>query len=119
MARHGPMVLGICRRLLRDPNDADDAFQARFLVLVHRAGTLRRRDLLGNWLYEVAHRVATRSRALAARRLARAPHGPDMVDRTSTADGRREGRMNPTSTPGRSPGCTTRSTSFRNDTGRR
>jgi RNA polymerase sigma factor (sigma-70 family) len=86
MARHGPMVLGICQRLLRDPNDVDDAFQATFLVLVRKAGTLRRRDLLGNWLYGVAHRVAIRSRGLAARRLARAPHGQEMIDRLD-ADG--------------------------------
>ena len=66
IARHGPMVLGVCRQLLRDPNDVDDAFQATFLVLVRKAGTLRRRDLLGNWLYGVAHRVATRARVLAA-----------------------------------------------------
>ena len=48
VARHGPMVLGVCRQLLRDPNDVDDAFQATFLVLVRKASTLRRRDLLGN-----------------------------------------------------------------------
>ena len=81
IARHGPMVLGVCRQFLRDPNDVDDAFQATFLVLVRRAGTLRRRDLLGNWLYGVAHRVAMRSRAVAARRSARAPHGQDVVER--------------------------------------
>ena len=72
MALHGPMVLGVCRQLLRDPNDVDDAFQATFLVLVRKVGTLRRCDLLGNWLYGVAHRVASRARALAARRMARA-----------------------------------------------
>src|SRR5215471_15124223 len=54
VSRHGPMVLGICRRLLDDPNDVEDAFQATFLVLVRRAGALRRRDLLGNWLFGVA-----------------------------------------------------------------
>ncbi len=80
IARHGPMVLGVCRRLLRDPNDVDDAFQATFLVLVRKAGTLRRRDLLGNWLYGVAHKVATRSRVLAAKRTARVPHGQDAID---------------------------------------
>ena len=58
VARHGPMVLSVCRQLLRDPNDVDDAFQATFLVLVRKAGTLRRCDLLGNWLYGVAYRVA-------------------------------------------------------------
>ncbi len=81
IARHGPMVLGVCRQLLRDPNDVDDAFQATFLVLVRKAGTLRRCDLLGNWLYGVAYRVATRARVLAARRLARAPYGHEAVDR--------------------------------------
>ncbi len=71
VARHGPMVLGVCRQLLRDPNDVDDAFQATFLVLVRKAGSLKRCDLLGNWLYGVAHRVAVRARSLAARRAAR------------------------------------------------
>ncbi len=70
VSRHGPMVLGVCRQLLRDPNDVDDAFQATFLILVRKAGSLRRRDLLGNWLYGVAYRVAVRSRAIAARRAA-------------------------------------------------
>jgi RNA polymerase sigma factor (sigma-70 family) len=68
MTRYGPMVLGVCRQLLHDPNDVDDAFQATFLVLVRKAGTLRRCDLLGNWLYGVAYRVATRARVMASRR---------------------------------------------------
>ncbi len=88
IARHGPMVLGVCRRLLRDPNDVDDAFQATFLVLVRKAGTLQQRHLLGNWLYGVAHRVATRSRCLAAKRLARVPHGQDTLDRLDADDSR-------------------------------
>src|SRR5882762_2370923 len=66
--RHGPMVHGVCRRLLRDAHDAEDAFQATFLVLVRRAGQLRQRELLANWLYGVAQRVALRARALVARR---------------------------------------------------
>ena len=81
IARHGPMVLGVCRQLLRDPNDVDDAFQATFLVLVRKAATLQRRDLLGNWLYGVAFRVATRARVMAARRAAKAPHGQEPFDR--------------------------------------
>ncbi len=89
IARHGPMVLGVCRQLLRDPNDVDDAFQATFLVLVRKAGTLRRRDLLGNWLYGVAYRVATRARVLAARRTAKAPFGQDAVDRFDASQGGR------------------------------
>src|SRR6516165_5817613 len=52
--RHGPMVLGVCRRLLRDPHDADDAFQAAFLVLVHKASSIAPRHAVGNWLYGVA-----------------------------------------------------------------
>src|SRR5580693_10302910 len=75
VARHGPMVLSVCRQLLRDPNDVDDAFQATFLVLIRKAGTLRRCDLLGNWLYGVAYRVAARVRALSARRNSRLGSG--------------------------------------------
>jgi RNA polymerase sigma factor (sigma-70 family) len=68
VTRHGPMVLKVCRQLLNDPNDVDDAFQATFIVLARRASSLRRRDLLGNWLYGVAYRVARRARSLAAQR---------------------------------------------------
>lgn len=68
VARYGPMVLRVCRQLLRDPNDVDDAFQVTFLILVRKASSLKRCDLLGNWLYGVAHRVALRTRNLAARR---------------------------------------------------
>jgi RNA polymerase sigma factor (sigma-70 family) len=68
--RHGPMILAICRRLLRDPNDVDDAFQATFLVLVRRVGSIRKRDSIGSWLHGVAVRVAHRGRQRAARRMA-------------------------------------------------
>jgi RNA polymerase sigma factor (sigma-70 family) len=69
--RYGPMVLGVCRRVLCDPHDADDAFQATFLVLVRKAGSVGRPELLGNWLYGVAYRTALKARAAAARRHAR------------------------------------------------
>jgi RNA polymerase sigma factor (sigma-70 family) len=69
--RHGPMVLGVCRRLLRNPQDAEDAFQATFLVLVRKAAAIGRRELLGNWLYGVAYRTALDARAAATRRRAR------------------------------------------------
>jgi RNA polymerase sigma factor (sigma-70 family) len=76
LARHGPMVLGVCRRALRDPNDADDAFQAVFLVLVRQAGSVRVEGSLGRWLYGVSRRVAARARADAARRAAREAEVP-------------------------------------------
>lgn len=66
--RHGPMVLGVCRRVLGDEHAAEDAFQATFLVLVKKAATLRDRGLLTNWLYGVALRVSNRERARGQRR---------------------------------------------------
>ncbi|MHB1555869.1 MAG: sigma-70 family RNA polymerase sigma factor [Isosphaeraceae bacterium] len=66
--RHGPMVLRVCGGLLRDPNDADDAFQATFLVLARKARSLWVRDTIGPWLHGVAHRVATRALSDRARR---------------------------------------------------
>jgi RNA polymerase sigma factor (sigma-70 family) len=68
VARHGPMVLGVCRRMLRNEHDVEDAFQATFLVLVRRAPGIRDGELVGHWLHGVAHRVAVRARAQAARR---------------------------------------------------
>jgi RNA polymerase sigma factor (sigma-70 family) len=66
--RHGPMVLAVCRRLLAEPHDAEDAFQAAFLVLVRKASSLSRPERLGNWLYGVAYRVALKMRGQSARR---------------------------------------------------
>ena len=68
VTRHTPMVLGVCRRMLGDPGDVEDAFQATFLVLVRRAGQLGPRDAIGPWLHGVAVRVALRARTRAARR---------------------------------------------------
>src|SRR5262245_57419698 len=68
---HGPMVLGLCRRMLRDPRDIEDAFQATFLVLVRKAPAIRDRSLLSNWLYGVAHRVVRRARTRTLRRRSR------------------------------------------------
>jgi DNA-directed RNA polymerase specialized sigma24 family protein len=73
--RHGPMVLGVCRRLLTNPADVDDAFQATFLILVRKARSLRDFARLGPWLHGVAYRVAVRARADAVRRRALEQHG--------------------------------------------
>ena len=61
--RHGPMVLGLCRRVLHNDHDADDAFQAVFLLLVRKAGSLRSPEQLGPWLHGVAHRIALKARS--------------------------------------------------------
>jgi RNA polymerase sigma factor (sigma-70 family) len=82
LRRHGGMVLGVCRRALRDADEAEDAFQATFLVFVGKAGSLRRPELLGNWLYGVAQRVAAKARVGAARRRIR--EGP-LVDAPAPA----------------------------------
>ncbi|APW62736.1 ECF RNA polymerase sigma factor SigW [Paludisphaera borealis] len=78
--RHGAMVWGVCRRVLRDNHEAEDAFQATFLVLVRRAGSVRVDESLGRWLYGVAHRVARRARFETERRANRpglsAPDAP-------------------------------------------
>ena len=66
--RHGPMVLGLCRSLVRDPHEADDAFQATFLILVRKVESIKRRDTIGPWLHGVAGRVARRARDRAVRR---------------------------------------------------
>jgi len=66
--RHGPMVRGVCRRVLRNDADADDAFQAVFVVLLRKADAVRPRNQLGNWLYGVAVNVARRGRDAVARR---------------------------------------------------
>jgi RNA polymerase sigma factor (sigma-70 family) len=70
LRRHGPMVLGVCRGVLGDRPETEDAFQATFLVLVHRACTVRERDSLGRWLHGVARRIAVRAKTQAIRRRA-------------------------------------------------
>jgi RNA polymerase sigma factor (sigma-70 family) len=76
--RHGPMVLAVCRRLLQNTHDADDAFQATFLVLVRKAGSIAQPELLANWLYGVAYRVAVKARVRAARRSEHERRAPAM-----------------------------------------
>jgi RNA polymerase sigma factor (sigma-70 family) len=78
--RHGPMVWGVCRRLLPNHDDAEDAFQATFLVLVRKAASVVPREMVGNWLYGVARQTALKARATAAKRRARERQVTQMPD---------------------------------------
>src|SRR5258708_4327242 len=66
--RHGPMVLGVCRRVLRHAEDAEDVFQATFLILARKASSVLKREAIGSWLYRVAYRAAQEARVMRARR---------------------------------------------------
>jgi RNA polymerase sigma factor (sigma-70 family) len=68
VTRHGPLVLGVCRHVLRHEQDAEDAFQSTFLALARQAASIQNRRVLGAWLHEVAYRNALRLRAQSARR---------------------------------------------------
>ncbi len=68
LLRHGPMVFGVCRRILGNESDSEDAFQATFLVLCMKAASIRPRSMVGNWLYGVAQTTALKARAMSKRR---------------------------------------------------
>src|ERR1043165_3531376 len=68
LRRHGPMVLAVCKRILGNDADAEDAFQATFLVLIRRAGSIRGQNMVGNWLYGVAQKTASRALAMNSKR---------------------------------------------------
>ena len=84
--RHGPKVLGICRHVLRHDQDAEDAFQATFLVLVRKAASIGKRQAIGPWLSRVAFRVALRAKAQADKRVARETSSPDLTAVVSSPD---------------------------------
>src|SRR5262245_31038585 len=77
MARHGPMVLSVCRRVLPQTADVEDAFQATFLTLVRKAGSIRNRGSVAGWLCSVAYHAAIRTKSDAARRHAREQRAED------------------------------------------
>jgi RNA polymerase sigma factor (sigma-70 family) len=84
--RHGPMVLGVCRRILCNTHDADDAFQATFLVLVRKAPSILPPDRVGRWLYGVAYRTALKAKAMSSRRRAKQRPLEDMPARPAAVD---------------------------------
>ncbi len=84
--RHGAMVLALCNRVLRDAHEAEDAFQATFLVFARKAASIGRRESVGCWLYKVAYRIALRLRAAASRRPASAEPALDLAAPETTGD---------------------------------
>jgi RNA polymerase sigma factor (sigma-70 family) len=83
--RHGRMVLAVCRRVLHQEQDAEDAFQATFVILARKASAPGWQESIGNWLYQVAYRLAVRARRQAARRQARS--GARSLDRAPEQSG--------------------------------
>lgn len=90
MQRHGAMVLGLCRRILQDQHLADDVFQATFLLLVRKAGSIAKRGSVGSWLYGVAYRIASRTRNGVKRRQNREQEVTDMPATKTDTDASRE-----------------------------
>ena len=84
--RHGPMVLSACRRMLRCDHDAEDAFQAAFLLLARKAGAIRRREAVAGWLYQTACRIALRARQTTRKREVSMPQGMESATPDSETD---------------------------------
>ena len=89
--RHGAMVLGVCRRVLNNAHDAEDAFQATFLVLVRKARSIAKQEAVGSWLYGVAYRVAHKARAGAVRRCRHERQAATLAARSSEGEEAGEG----------------------------
>src|SRR5947209_3274475 len=84
--RHGPMVFGVCRRLLRDRHDAEDSFQATFLVLLKKAASVQPPQRVGSWLYGVACRTSAKANTMKLRRKKKENAAPPAVDWHSAED---------------------------------
>ncbi|MHC5540112.1 RNA polymerase sigma factor [Singulisphaera rosea] len=84
--RHGPMVWGVCQRILRNRHDSEDAFQATFLVLARKAASVSPREKLGNWLYGVANQTARKARSMREKRRIREGQVPDPPEPTAKFD---------------------------------
>lgn len=87
--RHSPMVMDVCRRILRDPHDAEDAYQATFLIFARKATSVRAHASIGGWLYRVAYRTALEARARIVRRRGKEQQVNKLPDPTVQPD---EGR---------------------------
>ena len=86
MRRHGPLVFGVCRRVLHHTEDAEDALQATFLMLARKAGAISRRESVSGWLYTVAYRIALRAKLKSAKRTHQQRPLEDVPDNESGND---------------------------------